>query len=158
MIESIEKLRARIYDSTLSNQTREELDRIADEIEREIVERYMELPRLCDGIIKPGDAIESVYDGESFIRDVDALIWDGDRWDFDLSGEDGDTRDCASLNDFYECSHHVKPRTVEDVLESFIVDYDTWDEDCKVDRLGERRLLFAKYADEIRKVGGVNER
>lgn len=118
-IKALEKLREKISLDVNNpwSDLKGDLLAMCDKVEAEITERYIELPRLCDGIIKPGDTIESLYDGESFIKDVDALIWDGDRWDFDLSDEDGDTRDCASLDDFYECSRHVKPRTLEDVLQ-----------------------------------------
>lgn len=47
-----------------------------------------------------------------------------------------------------------KPRTIEDVLESFIEDYDRWDEFAHFGRGESRNALFARYADEIRKAVG----
>lgn len=44
-----------------------------------------------------------------------------------------------------------KPRAIEELLESFIEDYDHWDEFAHFGRDKSRNALFAMYADEIRK-------
>lgn len=105
---------------------------IADEIEREIVEHYMELPVDADGVpIHVGDILERVDGGP--IQQAccigpygfnDAPIW------------------CA--RDF----RHVKPRTVEDVLCDMIHEY------ACTDMTTEQTA--AKYAVEIRDLLGVD--
>lgn len=46
--------------------------------------------------------------------------------------------------------HHVKPRTVEDVLEDFLDAYDKWNDYSNGnDRMRERELLFSRFADEL---------
>ena len=150
-MESIEKLRKYSFNGTVKldlktlqyKQTVDDLMSIADEIEAEIAEKYMLLPVDADGVpIHVGDMLNWEYEEEKFtvcaVAPGRVHHWvqqDGKRSTVDYPPT--------------QCTHY-KPRTIEDVLESFLVDYDTWDVDCKVDRLGERRLLFAKYADELR--------
>lgn len=124
---------------------------IADEIETEMERDYMRLPELDDGVIKVGDWIESDYDEFKCVRKVEALIWDGFRWDFQLSDEDGDTRDCASLGDFYECSKHVaKPDPLSELLLEML--------DRHTDGIGLREhggdinSFAGKYAELIREL------
>lgn len=111
-----------------------ELDAIADEIEREIAEKYMKLPVDADGIpIHVGDLLEL---GDT--RDnVAALSYRPDNgelpWEW-LSRDDG----CWYNTAF---SHHVKPRTVEDVLREFAY---------KVCDLNVADEAIAKYAAELR--------
>lgn len=86
-------------------------------VEREIERDYIRLPRLDDGVVNVGDWVESDYGEVRCVREIEAIVWSGDRWDFQFSDEPGDTRDCASIDDFYACSRHVvKPRKLYDVL------------------------------------------
>lgn len=116
---------------------------IADEIEAEADSDYMKLPRLDDGVINVGDWIESDYEEIKCVREVEALIWDGERWDFQFSDEDGDTRDCASIYDFYEKSKHVaKPNPLNDLLH-----------DVSGGVLGYPRYRIARYLEDNHSIG-----
>lgn len=114
----------------------EQWRKIADEIEQEIVERYIELPVDADGVpIRLGDVVAAQDEQPFEVRafQYDALGWFaierlGSQW---------------NVNQL----HHVNPRTIEDVLgeavgELFNADISTgsteWDE------------VIAKYAEEIR--------
>lgn len=115
--------------------TKDAADKLIDEIEVEIAERYMELPVDADGVpIRLGDIMERVGGGPSQQACCicsggfnDAPIW------------------CA--RDF----RHVKPRTLEDVLEEYY-DKRGWDEadNCALNA----DELTAKYATEIRELLG----
>ena len=106
MLESIKKLRDyTIYDERGMYTIYESSNRIADEIEREIAEKYMELPVDADGVpIRVGDLV-AAQDKQPFkVRafQLDALGWFaierlGSQW---------------NVNQL----HHVKPRTITDVL------------------------------------------
>ena len=118
MIEAVDNLRSESL--KFAPNIRRKVNMALNEIEQEIAERYMELPRLDDGVINAGDWIESDYGEFKCVREVEALIWDGERWDFQLSDEDGDTRNCASIDDFYECSRHIaKHDKLRELLEEF---------------------------------------
>lgn len=82
---------------------------IADAIEREIAERYIELPLDADGVpIRVGDWLVGVkrWSGERF--QVSHIEFDGERWE----AVDVETSDAIDAKD----TRHVKPRTLEDVL------------------------------------------
>ena len=80
---------------------------------------WVSLPIDIDNIpIHVGDVLESTYEGKTYVRTVDCLIWDGDRWDYEFEGEDGDTRDVADMSDFYRNTRHRKPTTI-DVLHEY---------------------------------------
>ena len=133
-MESIEKLREFAPKNVAG--VRSELLLLADEIEREIAERYMELPVDADGVpIHVGDRLHGVY--ETFevcaVSEHYAYWAEGKHWDK------------AS-----EC-RHVKPDTVESLLEEF----------CR--ELGKRGLfdsygviccngIVSEYADKLREV------
>lgn len=136
-LESIEKLRryAEVHWEPW-DASRKRLNESLDEIEQEIAERYMELPVDADGVpIRLWDVVAAQDEQPFEIRafQYDALGWFaierlGSQW---------------NVNQL----HHVKPRTIEDVLgeavgELFNADISTgsteWDE------------VIAKYADEIR--------
>jgi len=153
MIEALEKLRGCVIGYNDA-----ECRAIADVIETELKERYMELPLDADGVpIRVGDILEADYDnGICVAHKVVALIYDGMRsidfdggiWDFQFDDdEDGeDSRVVNCMSDFYKCSRHVKPRTVEDVLEEFAHEWnDTHHDDMPA--------LKARYADELRGMG-----
>lgn len=110
---------------------------IADEIEAEIDERYMELPLDADGVpIRCGDFVDGGMGDSGKVQHVE--LW-----------PDG-------FVVVYECHpgtftryapdavRHVKPRTIEDVLRDCC---NEWNEHCGNDW---EQSVYAKYADEIR--------
>ena len=131
-MESIEKLRgycnAWWYDGNGGYPS--DVKRIADDIEAEIANRYMELPLDADGVpIRVGDRVETVingllHDGEFTVRTVGANIIT-------------DSGGCAIYG---EQVRHVKTRTIEDVLRELV----------SIPTMLERVDAVAKYADEIR--------
>lgn len=101
-MESIDKLReyAHDYDGTISSVRMREC---ADEIEREISERYMELPEDGDGNpIRIGDTVREVDDRVPM--KVMSLTFYEDCVDVNACGMNPNLL------------RHVKPRTLEDVL------------------------------------------
>ena len=138
-MKSIGKLTTRIYDSTLSSQTRDALERIADEIEQEIGERYILAPVDVDGVpIHIGDTLEgapgSKWDGERFevgSMEVTACGW-----------EVADDGTCDSIGAGQ--TRHVKYLTIEDVLRDCC---NEWNKHCGDDW---ESGVYAKYAEEIR--------
>lgn len=123
-------------------------DQLIDEIEREVAERFVELPVDADGVpIRVGETCYDRRTGEPF--EVSSVEWNGVCWSAWSKPEQ---------RHIYSEVTHVKPRTVEDVLEEFIAAYDEWD--CNTyddERMAGRRELFAKYADELRELTGVDE-
>lgn len=136
----------------------EAMDKAIEGIEREISERYMELPTDADGTpIRLGDVMDGVgmYDT---LRDVTGEV-------IEVSFNATDSNECVAsvalqvwsddgkswrriyidqYADVYR--HHVKPRTIEDVLEEFAHEWnDTHHDDMPA--------LKAKYADELRSMG-----
>ena len=128
-MKSLEKLRGfKHYLST------NEAMHIADEIEREVSERYMELPVDADGVPwHIGDMTENrnVVNGIAFDRHGAHFI--------------------STLNDIDPGIHtHYKPRTLENVLCDMIHEYGS------TDALTE--TIADKYAAEIRELlGGEGE-
>ena len=147
-MKSIDKLRQRIKlynaDPVLTY-----LNEVADEIESEIAERYMLLPVDADGVpIRLGDKIS--YESDDCKQMTGTVVnmqycnrggLIGNGWLIN-SGQWVDPWICE----------HVKPRTIEDVLEEFIADFDKWDEDCTEHRAARREKLFAKYVEELEKI------
>lgn len=141
MIESIEKLREwvkSLYTPNSGELKVEGLD-IADEIEAEIAEKYMELPVDADGVpTHVGDTIE--YPNGK--RDVVRFITVNDNMPtFNERGW------VAS-----KC-RHIKPRTIEDVLTDLV---------NEVARQGHQigltgHELTMRYADEIRELMEVRD-
>lgn len=133
-------------------------EEIADEIEAEISERYMELPLDADGVpIRFGDLLDCkafAHDGEEcksakvtqFRIDEDetdvmvVLTFDNGMWT------------CRSVNT-NEC-RHVKPRTLEDALRECGKRYYAHMTDNYMNYDGTDDQLIAKYADEIRAMFG----
>lgn len=131
-MESIEKLREKLAKS-MDTWFKRELVCIADEIEAEIAEKYMELPLDADGVpIHCGDRIisEEGRKGDVYLIGVSELM----------------TRLCT----YHKTAevHHVKPRTLEDVLEDAFIECD---EDYGIDRTE----VIERYAAEIRELLGV---
>ncbi len=119
-------------------------DAACDEIEREIAERYIELPVDADGVpIRLGDLVTHPFlEGSREVRS--------------LTKEQGSPYWCLGVDEGEVTAHtcrHVKPRTIEDVLEDFAAD-------DMMEAL-ERASLFeesiAKYAAELREMLGDND-
>lgn len=112
MIESVDKLRDYASRNQRVSGWMTALNRIADEIEAEIAERYMALPVDADDVpIRPGDK----------------LIAYNERFDVEGIG-DGIVIFRAENDELGELFNpaatiHVKPRTLEDVLREFAGDY-----------------------------------
>lgn len=113
-----------------------EFDRLCDEIEREIAERYMELPVDADGV--------PIHCGERMRLNNGHV---GDVWligVFDIMMSDHTCFDWAK-------SRHVKPRTVEDVLRDM--------EGMRGNNATYEDVIrrCAKLAAELRELMGVSE-
>lgn len=138
-LKSIGKLTTRIHDSALTIQTQAAFERIADEIEQEITERYTLRPLGADGVpIHIGDTLEgapgSKWDGERF--EVGGIELTAYGWEVC----DAETCDSIAAGQ----TRHVKPRTLEDVLRECC---NEWNEHCGN---GWESGVYAKYAEEIR--------
>lgn len=167
-MESIDKLRE--YGHECCARMDDTVHDLADEIEAEIAERYMELPLDADGVpIRPGDRLEYDYGDTSGTRTVVAIIYDGSRradidggaWDFQFDDDEygEDTRVVNSMRDFYSCNRHAKPRTLEDVLASYRFDAQSIYEDPRLNgnqRVDELEALDGKVAAEIRELMEVD--
>ena len=110
---------------------------MCDKVEREIAERYMELPVDTDGV--PWHLGDITENGNR----INGMVLDAHGWYF-----------TNTLNDIDpSIHHHAKQRTIEDVLR----DYGE-----EVARQGHQAGLTmdeiaAKYADELRQMGGESE-
>lgn len=106
----------------------ETIDAIADEIEAEIEERYMELPVDADGVpVCVGDELDYTDPfGNVFRCTVQPLLAHDSK-----------------------CYRHVKPRTLEDVLFDFGEEFEG--------EMDEIAPVIAKYAEEIRELLGVDD-
>lgn len=149
----------------------EQMREIADEIEREIAERYMELSVDADGVpIRLGDVMDGVglYDTPS---DVTGEV-------IEVSFNSTDDNDCVAsvalqvwsddgkswrrvYIDQYASRyrHHVKPRTLEDVLREYRHDASVIYDDPNIggeDRADALEGLDEKVAAEIRELMGVD--
>lgn len=110
----------------------------ADEIEAEIAERFIALPVDVEGdVLRIGDELKC--QGESIL--LNSLSWNGRRWYVT------ETVVSSGWYPVHLC-RHVKPRTLEDVLEEFA------DAASDVDERDREEWvpLLAKYADEIREM------
>lgn len=114
---------------------------IADAIEAEVAERFMELPVDADGIpIHVGDRLVRAV-GDGIVHIVAMLKFDGRYWWYESS------------NDCFSCDGSMhKPRTVEDVLKEFakrvLNSGHQWGLDAEE--------TTAEYADELRGlIGGA---
>ena len=131
-LESIEKLRtiARNMAKGRNLENHEECNLLliaADEIEREIAEKYMPLPADVNGVlIRIGDTVRELDD--CVPMKVMSLTF---------------YEDCVDVNAYGMNPNlllHVKPRTVEDVLRDFL--------DVKV----YTSKTYERYADELREL------
>lgn len=142
MMESIEKLREALKDCTSVSGiepnefdtywiTAAACDKLIDAIEREIAERYMELPLDADGVpIHIGDCM-LVRTTKAYVRAIGDGYWIDDTEGFTHTPEDWS---------------HYKPRTIEDVLKDCAESWECVSDANKAD-------LLAKYADELRSMG-----
>ena len=117
---------------------RGDLEHIADRIDAELAERYVELPKDADGeYIHIGDVMDSrvdyLFDGKPFT--VRALVLCEDGWEV-ADGRFGNRYEPDSLR------HHHAP-TVEDVLREFALAV------CKDDALTIRKDVVDEYAAKL---------
>lgn len=121
---------------------------LADAIEAEIAERFMELPVGADGVpIRVGDELEchaNGYDGTFTVFAIGNNVAVGNH---DIEWIRRNPSKWFHIASF--CTH-VKPRTLEDVLREFTEKYQY----CISDN--GRSVTLAKYADEIRELLGVD--
>ena len=133
-MESIEKLREWLHADAYEHP---ELMELVDEIEREIAERYMERP--CD---KNG---EPTYVGQR----IKHRGHEGEVWLIGVHEVMCSDRVCYPCGEYV----HVKPRTVEDVLNDFakrvLNSGHQWGLDAEE--------TTAKYADELREMAKEGE-
>ena len=132
---SVEKLREWLHADAYEHP---EMMAIVDEIEREVSERFMELPVDADGapihvgdtLLKSTGAPKASY-GEVVGVSDDSIFFNARQgWE----------------SNWAKLTRHVKSRTVEDVLRAFYHDASDADAFCTV-RLDD---VLAKYADELR--------
>ena len=160
MMESIEKLRESLKACTSKagiepNRfdtywiTTRACDMLIDEIEREIAERYMELPVDADGVpVRPREEVSTGMGDDGPIGHLE--YWFPNHWVAVIEYKPGQfTRyDPAVLR-------HVKPRTLEDVLREML--------DRNSDGVGLREFnrdfnaLVEHYAAEIRELMEASE-
>lgn len=135
MLESIEKLREKIQLDVNNpwSDLKGDLLAMCDKVEREIAERYMELPVDADGVlIRLGDTLREVDD--SVPMKVTSLTFYEDCVDVNACGMNPNLL------------RHVKPRTIEDALREFASQQHGITTE-------ENDALLAKYADELRNMG-----
>ena len=129
-------------------------DMLIDEIEAEIAERYMELPVDADGVpIHMGDTVEGelVFDDATAKGTVTTYhIHDNDEPDTVYIKVDCGNGTWTIKELRIKRCHHVKPRTLEDVLVDMLEDavgYSDAHTDVSL-------VAVEKYADEIRELLG----
>ena len=148
-IKAIEKLREFVDDQfVISGQAYLQGMAIANSIEAEIAEKYMQLPVDVDGVpIRVGDYLQ-LGDTRGKVAALTYCPCNELPWEWQ----------CDTNRDWYNTkfTRHAEPRTVEDVLEDFLAEYDDWDDGntLRYDREKMRAELFEKYADEIRELLG----
>ena len=147
-MKSIEKLRGelQICANAKTRPTIAYMEDIADEIEREVAERYMELPVDADGVpIRVGDELcgYGLPDGGAVVKSLNShmVIVGG------LEGGENYAK-YGLLWDAKE-ARHVKPRTLEDVLRDCC---NEWNQHCGKDW---EQGVYGKYAAEICELLGV---
>jgi len=128
----------------------EQWRKIADEIEAEIAERYMQLPVDADGVpIRVGDVVEF---GENRNQGIVKAL--NEHMVIAIHVDDGYTNYAKyGLLWNADACRHVKPRTVEDVLMDVMSDFA--DADFNDETL---ETITARYADEIRELPGSDAR
>ena len=131
------------------------LDGCIAEIEREVSERFMELPVDADGVpIHMGDTVEGelLYGNATVKGTVTTYHIHGNDEPGTVYIKVKPTENTWTIKElrFTRC-HHVNPRTIEDVLFGFLHEFGRESEWKGLEgRIGE-------YADEIRELMGVGE-
>lgn len=152
-IKALEELRGLPFQGTIGlgncvTASKEAINAIADEIEAEIAERFMELPVDADGVpIRVGDRLE----GWKFPIDEISFAATG----IALDNCDGEH---VTVHMLETDLHHLKPRTLEDVLREFsdeVIEWSGYSGPVSGDRTWSG--MAAKYIDEIREMMGVCE-
>lgn len=150
MLESIDKLRDYISTNQRVRGWKDNLSDIADEIECEISERYMPLPVDADGVpTHMGDTVEGELPDNTTVKGVVTTYHIHDNGEPDtvyIKVDCGGGAWTIKELKVKHC-HHVKPRTVEDVLTDFAAKI----HEPQVGSYELRVEEYApKYADEIR--------
>lgn len=139
MLKAIEKYKSRYM-------TPENYPWVADmvsEIEREIAERFMELPVDADGVpIKPRDNVDTGMGDKGPVGHLE--YWYPNSWVAVIEYKPGQFTRYDPL-----AIRHVKQRTIEDVLRDAIDEY----ERAPMDDYDAVQRIAAKYADELRNMG-----
>lgn len=137
-LDELRELGEKVKNSCFTGVHCDDVIELADDIEAEIAERFMELPVDAEGVpIHMDDMLKSENASKPFI--VESMTF-ADSWTV-WDRENGATRWPS------EC-HHVKPRTIEDVLREFGKAYTYVDGEC-----ASTTTLIADYADELRSMG-----
>lgn len=123
-MESIDKLRIFATNNlALSDNVARIVNKYLDAIESEITDCYMLLPMDADGVpIHVGDKLECNANGYEGVFTVFAVGYKYAIGDHEIEW----IRDNPDKwFHFAAFCHHVKPRTLEDVLEDYVVEYQT---------------------------------
>ena len=140
-MKSTDKLRKELKNLyfPLNDNTSLKLISLVDEIEAEIAKRFMELPVDADGVpIRVGETVYGKH-----IRGNPEYIVSG--FEFDTKHDQWNIKTGAASSASQGLLSHVKPRTLEDVLEDLVIEHDETDGD---------RGIITKYAAEIRELLG----
>ena len=130
-----------VFDGTWLDSWHREFDRLANAIQAEVDERFMELPVDADGVpVRICDVVES-YGEEFNVRGICENSWG------ELCVQGGKHNAKIKPSD----CRHVKPRTLEDVLCDFANDVAMQGHQIGLTAHG----LSDKYAAEIRELLGV---
>ena len=130
---------------------RRQVNMSCNEIEREVAMKYMELPVDADGVpIRVGDVMETSEYGKRFTCTGYSYQTEGyakPRWSiaYHYNDYDGTTEFVSA----HSC-RHVKPRTIEDVLDSYEQSI------LCAHTEHERELVRRQFADELRGMMGVD--
>lgn len=157
-MDSVDKLREYAAYNCRVKGWKDDLKSLADGIEAEVESEYMKLPVDADGVtIHVGDNLHSDETGRDFpCRGYNLTLQGSKKWwtveccydSYSGTSEYVSAKSC----------HHVKPRTLEDVLHDFWEEWESHPIDAEWgERLERLRESEAKYADEIRELmeGGV---
>ena len=152
----IPMLKIKLCANTNTRNVIDALEAIADEIESEIAERFMELPVDADGVpIHMGDSVEGelLFDSATVKGTVCAYHIHDDDEPGTVYIRVKPTENTWTIKElrFKRC-RHVKPRTLEDVLWSFA---DKWNSFAPEDFDGVYPSeVIDEFADEIRAMFG----
>lgn len=146
MLESLKKLRKyELFDKGVQLSAYMPSDKMADEIQAEVDERYMLLPVDADGVpIHVGDYIQHKDNNPVKVTGVAQNAFHGPM----IQTENSITGHWWAIVDE---THHVKTRTIDDVLVELLAS-------CGRPELnGYDERAVAKYADELREMMGGAE-